>query len=82
MKTYEATFKDDSEGVFAISLVNDPATQETFIALSKQEQIQLAEVDKEKRILIGLVLQPDQLIYRNQGGEEFNIVFSAETINQ
>ena len=81
MKTYEATFKEDSDGVFAISLVNDPATQETFIALSKQE-IKLAEVDKEQKILMGLVLQPDQLIYRNQGGEEFNIVFSSDTIKE
>tara|TARA_R110000803_G_scaffold76454_3_gene141107 strand:+ start:7639 stop:8979 length:1341 start_codon:yes stop_codon:yes gene_type:complete len=82
MKTYEATFKEDSDGVFAISLVNDPATQETFIALSKQEEIKLAEVDKEQKILMGLVLQPDQLIYRNQGGEEFNIVFSSDTIKE
>jgi hypothetical protein len=81
LKTYEATFKDDSDGVFAISLVNDPATQETFIALSSQE-IKLAEVDKEQRIVMGLVLQPDQLIYRNQGGEEFNIVFKADTIKE
>ena len=82
MKTYEATFKEDSDGVFAISLVNDPATQETFIALAKQQEIKLAEVDKEQKILMGLVLQPDQLIYRNQGGEEFNIVFSADTIKE
>ena len=82
MKTYEATFKEDSDGVFAISLVNDPATQETFIALSKQQEIKLAEVDKEQKILMGLVLQPDQLIYRNQGGEEFNIVFSSDTIKE
>ena len=82
MKTYQATFKEDSDGVFAISLVNDPATKETFIALSKQEEIKLAEVDKEQRIVMGLVLQPDQLIYRNQGGEEFNIVFSSDTIKE
>ena len=82
MKTYEATFKEENEGVFAISLVNDPATQETFIALSKQEEIKLAEVDKEQRIVMGLVLQPDQLIYRKQNGEEFNIVFRADTIKE
>ena len=82
LKVYEATFKEDTEGVFSISLVEDPATQETFIALSKNKKIQLAEVDKEQRILMGLVLQPDQLIYRNQGGEEFNILFRSETIKE
>lgn len=82
MKTYSANFKKNSKGVFAISLVDDPATQEHFIAMSKPQEIRLAEVDKEERIVMGLVLQPDQLIYRNQGGQEFNIYFSAETIKE
>jgi len=84
LKTYEATFKEDSDGVFSISLVNDPATQEVFIALSKQTEVKLAEVDKEQRILMGLVLQPDQLIYRKneETGEEFNIVFREDTIKE
>jgi len=82
MKTYSANFKKNSKGVFAISLVDDPATQEHFIAMSKPQEIRLADVDKEQRIVMGLVLQPDQLIYRNQGGQEFNIYFSAETIKE
>ena len=41
LKTYQATFKEDTDGVFSISLVNDPATQELFIALSSQEKIHL-----------------------------------------
>ena len=83
MKTFEAKFKESSDGVFAISLVTSPATQENFIALSEQKDIvQLTEVDKEQRILMGLVLQPDQLIYRKQDDVEFNIVFSADTIKE
>ena len=82
IKTYEATYKQENDGVFAISLVNDPATTEFFIALSKQKEIALAEVDKEQRIVMGLVLQPDQLIYRKQDNEEFNIVFRADTIKE
>jgi hypothetical protein len=53
-----------------------------FIALSKDEPIQLKEVDKEKRILMGLVLEPNKPIYRNQNGEEFNIVFDEQTIEE
>ncbi len=83
MKTFEAKFREDSDGVFAISLVTAPATQQDFIALSKQEElITLKEVDKEQRILMGLVLQPNQLIYRKNGEQEFNIVFSEETIKE
>ena len=82
IKTYEATFKEENDGVFAISLVNDPATTELFVALSKQKEIALSEVDKEQRIVMGLVLQPDQLIYRKQNNEEFNIVFRSDTIKE
>lgn len=80
MKTYEAVF-DPSEvsGVYAISLVESPAMEGLFIALSKQE-VQFKEVDKEQRILMGLVLEPNKPIYRNQGGEEFNIIFNEQTI--
>jgi len=79
MKTYEAVFNPESEGVYAISLVEDPAMEGLFIALSKQK-IKLKTVDEEQRILMGLVLEPDKPIYRNQGGEEFNIVFNSQTI--
>ena len=80
MKTYQAIFnEEDVDGVFAISLVHDPAMEGTFVALNKSE-IQLKEIDKEQRILIGLVLEPNKPIFRSQNGEEFNIVFNEDTI--
>lgn len=83
MKTYLAKFNPKvNGGVYAISLVENPAMEGLFIALSKQEEVKLAEVDKEQRILMGLVLEPNKAIYRNQGGEEFNIVFNEETIKE
>ena len=80
MKTYEAIFNEEVSGVYAVSLVESPAMEGLFIALNKQEEIQFKEVDKEQRILMGLVLEPNKPIYRNQNGEEFNIVFSEATI--
>ena len=82
MKRYEGKYNKKSKGVFAISLVNAPATEETFIAMAKQDKIvKFAKVDEEQRILMGLVLQPDQLIYRvDENGNEFEMFFSAETI--
>ena len=81
MKTYLAKFNPKvNGGVYAISLVENPAMEGLFIALSKQEEIKFAEVDKEQRILMGLVLEPNKPIYRNQNGEEFNIVFNEDTI--
>jgi hypothetical protein len=82
MKRYEGKYNKKSKGVFAISLVNAPATEETFIAMAKQKKIvKFAKVDEEQRILMGLVLQPEQLIYRvDEDGNEFEMFFSAETI--
>lgn len=82
MKRYEGKYNKKSKGVFAISLVHDPATEEHFIAMAKQDKlVTLAKVDEEKRILMGLVLQPEQLIYRvDENGNEFEMFFSEETI--
>ena len=80
MKTYEAVFDaEENSGVYAISLVENPAMEGIMIALSKQE-IQFKEIDKEERKVLGLVLEPNKPIYRNQNGEEFNIVFSEQVI--
>jgi hypothetical protein len=83
MDTYKVMFnEEDNEGVYAVSLVSDPAIGVQFITLSQQKEIQLATINKEQRILLGAVLIPNQPIYRNQDGHEFNIVFPAETIKQ
>jgi len=83
MKTYQAKYDPiKNKGVYGISLVENPAMEGLFIALSKDEPIQLKTVNEEQRILMGLVLEPNKPIYRNQNGEEFNIVFNEETIKE
>jgi hypothetical protein len=84
MQTYKVILNENDEsGIYAISLVDDPATKELFISLkAEQTDIQLATANEEKRIVVGPVLIPNQLIMRNDpdGGEPFNIMFEAETI--
>lgn len=83
METYEVIFNEGTDkGVYALSVVENPAMEGEFIALNKHEEIKLAEVDREQRILMGVALIPDKLIYRNQGGKEFNITFSSDTIKK
>jgi len=78
----ELTIKDiQKDGVFAISLVENPAIEEDFIYLNSH-QIELKVVDEEKRIVVGYALIPDKKIYRNVNGKEFNIYFSADTVRQ
>ncbi len=81
MKTYEALYEPNkNKGVYGISLVENPAMEGLFIALSKDEVVQFKTIDKEKKIIVGLVLEPNKPIYRNQNGEEFNIIFSDQTV--
>lgn len=72
---------DDVSGIEAISVVESPAIEEDFIALKKQE-FKLAEVDKEKRILMGAALVPNKPIYRKSGEEEYYIYFSKDTVRK
>jgi hypothetical protein len=72
-----------ASGIDAISIVEAPAIESNFIAL-KSHEIKFAQVDAEKRILMGPVLIPDKPIYRKQmmGGEmqEFYAYFSKNTV--
>lgn len=72
---------DDVSGIEAISVVENPAIEEDFIALKNQE-FKLAEVDKEKRILMGPALIPNKPIYRRSGENEYYIYFSRETVRK
>lgn len=88
LQDVELFIKDENEdGVFAVSLVESPAIEENFIALSTHK-MELKVVDEDKKIVTGLALVPDKRIYRKmklkEGEEpkEFNIYFSKETISK
>jgi hypothetical protein len=76
---------DEQSGIDAISVVMSPAIEENFIALNKQtREIELKEIDAEKRILMGAALVPDKQIYRRneKTKEEYYIYFSKATIRK
>ena len=73
--------ENDFAGIQAISIVDEPAIEEDFVAL-KSHEIKLAEVDKEKKILMGAALIPNKKIYRSNGEEEYYIYFSQDTVKK
>jgi TusA-related sulfurtransferase len=73
--------EEDAIGIEAISVVESPAIEEDFIALKNQE-FKLAEVDKEKRILMGAALIPNKPIYRRNDDNEYYIYFSRDTVRK
>ena len=72
---------DELMGIQAISIVENPAIEENFVALKSQE-VQFAKQDEEKRILLGAALVPNKPIYRKNGEDEFYVYFSKETIRK
>lgn len=71
---------EDATGIFAISFVDCPANETDFITLNKQHKICLNK-NQQKQILTGVVLIPDQLIYRNSPVTgEYYIKFSSKDI--
>jgi hypothetical protein len=67
-------------GVDAVSIVEFPAIESNFISLN--EQLVLAKVDTEKKILMGAALIPNKNIYRRNGEDEYYIFFSDETVRK
>jgi len=81
MRIVELILDEEQEdsGIDAISIVESPAIESDFVALNNQE-IKLAEVDKEKKILLGALLIPNKPIFRNGDEGDYYIFFSKETI--
>ena len=84
MRIVELVIDEDDldSGIEAVSVVESPAIEENFIALKKHE-LELKEIDKEKRILMGAALVPNKQIYRrNDKNEEYYIYFSEDTVRK
>jgi len=82
METYELFLDEETKekGVFAISLVSDPAIESDWIALSKD--VKMAVVDDDKHILMGAALIPNKLIPRKDKSGIFNVYFSEDTVRK
>jgi hypothetical protein len=67
-------------GITAMGLVDAPAIEETWIALSK---MQLSAINDERRMLYGPALIPDKEILRyDDKGEAYYVYFEKETVQK
>lgn len=79
---YELRVEDDTDEVFAISLVESPAIEADFLFFNK-DVIKFAKVDSEQRMLIGPILVPDKKILRVDGeGKPYHVFFSKDTVKK
>ena len=82
MRIIELIIDNDSDGIDAVSVVDMPAIESNFIALAKDYEMKLAEVDPEKKILMGAALIPNKQIYRKVNKDEFYVYFSKDTVRK
>lgn len=79
---YELRVEDDTDEVFAISLVESPAIESDWIYFDK-EVVSFASVNNEQRMLIGAILLPEKRILRVDGeGNPYHVYFSKETVKK
>lgn len=84
MRIVELVLDEDQEmsGIEAISIVESPAIEADFVAL-KADEIKLAEVNKDKKILMGALLIPNKPIFRNsEEQDDYYIYFSKDTVEK
>jgi len=84
MRIVELVLDEDQEmaGIEAISIVESPAIEADFVAL-KADEIKLAEVNKDKKILMGALLIPNKPIFRNSDDQDdYYIYFSKDTVEK
>ena len=76
---YELVIQDDTDGLFAVSLVESPAIERDFIYMSKE--LQFAQVSEEKRLVAGPLLVPMKKILRlKENGEPYYVYFTEKGI--
>jgi hypothetical protein len=80
MKIIELVISNIEDGIEAISLVDKPAIESNFITLAKEYEMNLAEVDTEKKILMGPALIPNKMIFRKDGDTKYQVFFSEQTV--
>lgn len=78
---FEAVITDENSGVFCVSLVSNPATQIDFVCFDEDKPIMKFAVENAKeRLVSGVIMLADTLIYRRNGDFEYYIRYSKDTL--
>lgn len=70
---------DENQGMFLVSLVEEPAVEIDFLAFAKENML-FAVQDAEKHIVTGVSILADTPIYRRNQNGEFYVQFRKEDI--
>ena len=82
----ELVIDDSNEAIAidAISLVTSPAIETDFVYFNKENNLTLAKIDEEKRMLVSPALIPYKQIYRYNADTDkhYYVYFTADTVRK
>ena len=81
---YEMKIKEEDEesGVSKISLVKNPAIQSNHVYFKEDKKPIYFNSDTDRRLVTSAIMIPNLPIYRNDNGQEYEVVFSKDTIEK
>lgn len=81
---YRVTLANEGDGVFCVSLVDDPAVESTFEVFAKKQPALYAVQDEDKHLVRGVVLRADYPILRRDYPEDpgYYVTFGKDVIRQ
>lgn len=81
---FEAYIDCFEDGIYKISLVDDPAVESNWLYFAKNQKVQKYAIqDEEKRLITGVIMRADFPIYRyDEEFGEYYIRYSKETIQR
>ena len=82
MKKYRAKFNPNKKGVYAVSLVDNPAMEGDFIQFEKENKLKFVKVDESKRRVMGLILEPNKEVLRfnKETNTPYSVFFEKEDV--
>lgn len=72
--------ENEEEGMFCISLVDEPAMETEWLAFNKDKSFKFAVENEDKHIVTGVAIRADVPIYRNSKQGEFYVTFPKDVI--
>lgn len=81
LDVYDIIIGEGDIGIGATSLVTLPATESSFLHFGK-DLPQFKFADEEKQELIGAIMIPEKLIFRQIGDKKFYVNFTKEVIRE
>lgn len=84
LPVFIADIQEDEEcGIDRVSLVHSPAVESDFLAFREEERpLRFAVNDEERRHVLGVIMRANYPIYRNDGGQEYFIMYRPEAIER